>query len=98
VRSKTINADLVSAPVRLVNDDIDALIVALQMGAENLLTDKERLAFQLIVREGRSYADTARIMTIKYQTKFTRSTVQTKVNRAAKKIRAFCKGHLNYEI
>lgn len=63
------------------SDELVAVLVALDRGAEKVLTKVERRAFQLVVRENKSLRDAALRMKCSFQ------SVDEAVKRAAVKIR-----------
>lgn len=71
------------------NDLLTDVLEALNAGAERKLSNQERRAFQLIVREGMSYTRAASIMAEDTGRSVSKAAVQMYVKRAAKKIRAF---------
>jgi predicted DNA-binding protein (UPF0251 family) len=95
MRRQKIDADLVSAPIKFIDTDLDLAICALNMGAEKQLTRQEGLAFQLVVRESMTFQDASDFMTVAGNRRVSRSAVQIYVKRAAKKLRQFCRDHMN---
>jgi len=80
--------DDIPAPSEPVYDaQLDSVLEALNDGAEDVMTAKERKAFQLIVREGKTYTVVAKLMHLP------RGAVQQLVTRAAKKLRILASIH-----
>lgn len=66
---------------------LDSVMEALNNGAEDLMSSKERKAFQLVVREGLSFTQASKIMKVKSP------TVHKLVERAARKLRILASIH-----
>lgn len=80
--------DDIPAPAKPVYDaQLDSVLEALNDGAEDLMTAKERKAFQLIAREGKTYTMAAKTM------RLPRGAVQQLVKRASKKLRILASIH-----
>ena len=74
--------DTLTAPEEQLKDTLlEAILEVLDDGGEKVLTPKQRRAFQLIVREGVSYRETARKMRVNV------NAVQDLVKAGAKKLR-----------
>jgi DNA-directed RNA polymerase specialized sigma24 family protein len=78
----------VEAPTEPPHDpQLDSVMDALNNGAEDLMSTKERQAFQLVIREGLTYSQAAKTMRVKSP------TVHKLVERAAKKLRILASIH-----
>lgn len=80
--------DRLEAPAEPIYDaQLDSVMEALNNGAEDLMSTKERKAFQLVIREGQTFAQAAKHMKVKAP------TVHKLVERAAKKLRILASIH-----
>lgn len=77
--------DILPVPEARPSDpQLEAILSVIDEGGEQVLTPKQRKAFQLIVREGRSYRETAKAMKVNI------NAVQDLVKAGAKKLRILC--------
>lgn len=84
------NPDSIEAPSKFhcACDELDAILEVLEEGGEQVLSGKEKQAFQYVVREGYSLRDAAKLMNVSWH------SVYTYVKRGARKLRVLCQTKL----
>lgn len=79
--------DSIESNDKVLDPQLESVMDALNNGAEDLMSPRERKAFQLVVREGKTFSQAAKSMRLKSP------SVHKLVERAAKKLRILASIH-----
>lgn len=82
------NPDLLGNTENTQSEELIAILTALDEGGEQVLTRKQRRAFQLVVRENKTEVEAAKMMNC------SPSTLRGHVQDGAKKLRMLCQTEL----
>lgn len=82
------NPDKLAVNVEVKSEELIAILEVLDEGGEQVLTKKQRRAFQLVVREGYTERDAALKM------RCSQATLQEHIKLAVKKLRSLCQAKL----
>jgi DNA-directed RNA polymerase specialized sigma24 family protein len=88
------NPDSIPVSEPVPSDELQAVLDVLDEGGEQVLSPREKDAFQLVAREGRTYGEAATIMSTTYGKRISRAALQMYVKRASVKIRKLCASKL----